>query len=961
MRKIRILRAVCALCAIGLHSIGHIHASDNSLGIGNDLFVRYALVTQLMDVDQSASSYIECPRRVKDTEYVWHPQPTSDTLPDIKAYVVEDGKFHSTPLSEVIISESRIPYISLHINETESKLYIDLHIAEVFAITKRRLVFICGPRNLVLTDTLQHQLYQLNGSTLKGSFPWDVNTTLTQEIMKIGTGLAMFSLLTGRFQTLLQGCGSRPSPLFLPSNDVTVDRSTGVTSCVVDPMSPLRIGFVCEGRIEPKGCMKSLLDEHGRVVTVTEPHLYWNVAKNAHWVAAMFFHTVALPPIKGECRCVDPKTGNTKARIEVRSRTDYVCDIARKIFRNRHRPIRGPWCSVVLHPGSTLTIKLPMQSVSSTSTNERSDEDLRMDVEEDVSSISFSQLSSVYEYESEFLPTNVATMRQQSVSYDNTYDEKLYHNALVGDAIDIDVSQISRGEVKLKYHRDKPLTLRRGLNSFYYHWTLVSRNDNVPDMIRAIVNVSFALTHNYAMLGSDVHTQSLFDPSISQYHCSVQTMGNGIGRVYECLYQDVAHVTDVGIHCGSEEELFPNNCEATAYDLYSNKIVLFPGSVRNATLFPIRGFQLFKVDFEQNESVSLACLCVDKRGYEISRMIMESNQYIYRSCDVKQEEPSNSWFPFRLIPWSEFQLLDQNRSSIPVLLNNVTKKFITLNVGTQLAITCAGSPGDLNVAGNLDVNPMWLPIDAEEFHYAVRLTLHGHELVRTLHRDVIGGTVDAFLVSQIHLLTDFYVQLVIDSRRGGIIISKHPDDTAYVPLTFVCGKTPNISEISMVPRSRYNVTIPHGTLRLAPYTWHVVEVNVETTDPYMQGCGVTYDSDELFKPATPQLYDSYRQEIGCKIDIQSAKEAAFYCPAPYVLDPPDCFNQVLVEGEVKNLSDISESLAASHSNHFVILKFHSGSIGPVETLRKTPPLECRCVTIKGIVLSTIHIENYYAK
>ncbi|CDR96140.1 hypothetical protein BBBOND_0300450 [Babesia bigemina] len=82
---------------------------------------------------------------------------------------------------------------------------------------------------------------------------------------------------------------------------------------------------------------------------------------------------------------------------------------------------------------------------------------------------------------------------------------------------------------------------------------------------------------------------------------------------------------------------------------------------------------------------------------------------------------------------------------------------------------------------------------------------------------------------------------------------------------------------------------------------------------------------------------------------------------PYVLEPPNCFDQVYVEDEVKNLSDISQSLVASHSNHFVTVRLYSSLAGPYETLRQTPPLECRCVTIKGIVLSTIQIENYYSK
>ncbi|GBE60989.1 hypothetical protein, conserved [Babesia ovata] len=211
-----------------------------------------------------------------------------------------------------------------------------------------------------------------------------------------------------------------------------------------------------------------------------------------------------------------------------------------------------------------------------------------------------------------------------------------------------------------------------------------------------------------------------------------------------------------------------------------------------------------------------------------------------------------------------------------------------------------------------------------------------------------------------------YSELTIKTRRSAILISKDPRHTYYIPMTFICGKTPEPSDLLVsvnAATSNANAIFNLKTIGYSTrYTWDVVEVNVETTDPYMQGCGVTYASDELFKPETPQLYDDNGDpQFGCKIDLRTAREAAFYCPEPYVLDPPNCFSQVYVDGSVKNISELSQSLSASHSNHFVILRLYSSLVGVGETLRQTPPLECRCVTVKGIVLSTIHIENYYGK
>ncbi|GBE59436.1 Extracellular matrix-binding ebh, putative [Babesia ovata] len=67
------------------------------------------------------------------------------------------------------------------------------------------------------------------------------------------------------------------------------------------------------------------------------------------------------------------------------------------------------------------------------------------------------------------------------------------------------------------------------------------------------------------------------------------------------------------------------------------------------------------------------------------------------------------------------------------------------------------------------------------------------------------------------------------------------------------------------------------------------------------------------------------------------------------------------KGRGRKPSDLSKSLVASRSSHFVILRFDRSRVVLGETLRQTPPLECRCVTAKGIVLSTIQIENYYSK
>ncbi|CDR94453.1 hypothetical protein BBBOND_0107510 [Babesia bigemina] len=747
--------------------------------------------------------------------------------------------------------------------------------------------------------------------------------------------------------------------------EVSVDRVTGTPSCVVDPLSVSRIGFLCEGQIEPHDCMISLLDGDGGVVKPPRPRLYWKFVHHRPWVVAQYFDKLAVRPFYGECRCIDPQTSRLKARIEMRSKTDYVCDIASMIFRNRLRPIRGPWCSAVLHPGSTLTIKIPTQPVNSVSIDVDSDGD----ISEDVSNVPFSQLPSAYEYESEFLPKDLTTLRQRVKHYDfESYDERFYKEVLAGDAIELDLSQMSRGEIKLIYNANKPLALKYGTNSFCYYWKLASTNPNILDKIFAPVVVSFAYNHRYILRGCDRMQRGVFDPEISRKYCSIKLMGSGIGNIYECSLQVITDAANAGIYCGPDEELLPNNCNSVMYDLQSNSVVPYPAFIRKTSAHYFRGFQDLQFLFRSYVPISYACMCVDKRGYESSRLVLGSNNEVTHAYEVNRRTLFDTLLPYISLPWQKVVLLtEESNSSMMVDLHKPRMHSVELDVGTTLLLRCElvfDVPSPVNNEINLVT---WLPTQVDEFHYSIHHTFHGSKLIRTSREAVMvsakGGLQAVF---RKYLEGAVYQTLKITSRRNAVIISKDPTNTKRVPLAFVCGKAPEQSSLSSV-NGEGSTSGASGDANLQntklsdEHNWHVVVVNVETTDPYMQGCGVTYASDELFKPETPKLYDADGREIGCKIDLQAAKEAAFYCPVPYVLDPPNCFNNVFVDGIVKKVNNLSKSLEASRTNHFVTLAFKSKLVGRGETLRQTPPLECRCVTLKGVTLSTIQVENYYAK
>ncbi|GBE60225.1 hypothetical protein, conserved [Babesia ovata] len=960
MMKFRIIY-LWPYCALWIHCILSREPLNCDFGDPHDLLSSNALVFCRMDIDDTEDASVVCPRRVNNTEYVWHPQPTPGENSNINAYVSNEGTFHPVALSDVIVTESPVAYISVESDVSQTKLKLDFQMAEIYAITEPRLIFICGPRNLVPSDALQRHLDRLNGLAEMQAFPWYPASQLTQEIKKVGTGLGIFNVYRDRTRLPLQGCGSRHSPIFSPDNKVVVDRAMGTRSCVADPVSLSPIGFLCEGRIEPEDCMKSLLDKNGEVVKAPQPHFYWAFENNKPLAVVQYFNKLALSPFHGECRCVDPETGRVKARIEIRSKNEYICDIASMIFLNRFRPIHGPWCSVMLHPGSALTIRLPIASVDSCSITG----DYNYDFEDDLLVLPFSQLPSIYEYETEFLPKDLTSLRQLKTTYDvDLYEEILYNKALAGDALELDVSQMSRGEIKLKYHPNKLLASIGGDSSFLYHWTLISRNENVLDKVRAIVNVSLAFTHSYLMVGCDRGPQGVFDPGMSKRYCSVKQMENGIGPTYECTIHIMRGHMKAGIHCSPGEELLPNNCDSVGYDLYSNRIIPPPRTVRTATRNNIRGFQVLDFYFLNNCPVSYACVCVDQGGYEKSRLVFETNRHETETYLVRLEEAYHMVAPHLLPPVSEFGLSNE----LPTLTTLITaphasKKHIMLKAGTTLVMSCAIDTEVQNVENNGAIDITWLPENSEYFYYTVNQTPGGPALVKAAYTDSLVTTPGGLEVRYSEYdKRRRCKELAITSHRGAILISKDPLHKKYVPIRYVCGKTPDASDLSVITGKMSAFPNLPTIGSLARYTWNVVKVNVETTDPYMQGCGVTQSSVELFKPETPKLYNAHGQlKFGCKIDIQAAGEAAFYCPAPYVLDPPNCFSQVSVGGVVTNTGDLSKSLVSSHSNHFVILRLYSSLIGPGETMRQTPPLECRCVTVKGVVLSTVQIENYYAK
>ncbi|CDR96270.1 hypothetical protein BBBOND_0301740 [Babesia bigemina] len=55
---------------------------------------------------------------------------------------------------------------------SDTVLHFDFENDDVCAITGHHLIFICGPRDLVLRDALQRHLNSLDGTIQAQGFPW---------------------------------------------------------------------------------------------------------------------------------------------------------------------------------------------------------------------------------------------------------------------------------------------------------------------------------------------------------------------------------------------------------------------------------------------------------------------------------------------------------------------------------------------------------------------------------------------------------------------------------------------------------------------------------------------------------------------------------------------------------------------------------------------------------------------
>ncbi|GIX65267.1 uncharacterized protein BcabD6B2_47020 [Babesia caballi] len=436
----------------------------------------------LMNVDHSPNGSAYCPRNFNGTDYMWHPYlDTTSKRP--MAYAGDLNGAYKLWINILPASGSIVSPVTYDEVGSFSRLTFDALIYSLLVMPEERLLFICGPSDMELSERLLSYLtihaFQQHNETI----PWTADSPIVNELKRDKKGLGLLYVTRDTSVLPLVGCGRVPFPLFEKQDNISVDPITGMSSCVVNSISTRPIVFACEGRLEPPDCMTSVLNERDEIERVSSPRTFISKYNDERSMVMSLFKT-SFTPLSGYCRCVDPATGAVKAKIEFRSQREYVCDITSKLFRHRIQRIRGNWCSVVLYPGSSLTIKFPVDQSN-------------FGVPADGSEGAGTKDEGPYPFSIDFSPTDLSFMKvgQWSTGIDSIEDVE-YHKVLAGDALELDVSQISKGEVKLIYNSGRPLSLIGNINSFFFIWNFVPSPMLNLAAIHALVNVVFVMTED---------------------------------------------------------------------------------------------------------------------------------------------------------------------------------------------------------------------------------------------------------------------------------------------------------------------------------------------------------------------------------------------------------------------------------------------------------------------------------
>ncbi|KAK1442456.1 hypothetical protein BgAZ_404860 [Babesia gibsoni] len=762
--------------------------------------------------------------------YVIYPRNDDEAAKtDRHVFVEAGGSLVEVPLSKVIHGLYGKPTVRVFQDEENNVMeihypnitYLSRYVVDIIRGRATHIYLLCSLPHTSLHHDLLSKLRYLN-VVVDSSITVSRRNEIAKYLKGRNSAIGMFSIDISSIHKATHGCGSLPTRPFLNAADY--DDISGVRSCTVDITEHPDVGFYCDGTIQPTDCFYKLLNSEtsneiniGGLVDVKR-------SSNWNWYFATYYRKGIIKGFNGYCKCVDVSTGEVTAQINIMTGMSHECDINGMILKNKVQPIIGNWCDVALLPGSTLTIKVPI-NIYDTYLTQRTNR-------ESTQSRPTLLHSSIYpqDMKNAFLNhTELSSHIHPPIVYKS--DEYM-----TGDALHIDQSkEKDDGIITVTYLENSPLSYPPWFTGLTYTWNLDTDTDrlNVKDTV-AIVNLVPVVTHDYYMTGCEPPTSSIF------------YMGNG----YNAHRQDLeiyghkmrlCHTTlrfrqNYGLYCPPGHAIEPKGCEKYGFNAVSQGLEHWKGFAvlwSNEFLSSMRIFTR-ALKMSPRRKCSLSCSCVDKDGIERARLVVsnsnqqsthfirlgykESMSMVVPSVNIidggiegeRLPEIQEIPFPF---PFPNKTILLYRGTSrflnglVPFI--NSHTRFINLNGRTEPFLTHRDNVVNDNMFIGVAYNQwecselsnheaLFLPLNVKKYFYREVNTDGARKLVPVEYSKVLGTNAAGFKVETKLQSGDIYDydSITLMNPMSSIIVSKTNEvinlKYAYGKLTSRCNIIENV-------------------------------------------------------------------------------------------------------------------------------------------------------------------------
>ncbi|KAK1441753.1 hypothetical protein BgAZ_500850 [Babesia gibsoni] len=962
---------------------------------------------------------LECPK-----PYVVYPRNDESTKADPHVFVEAGGDLVEVPFSRVIHSLYGEHVVKTFHGDTHNVVEIHYpgsiyssseHVVNIIRGHASHIYFLCALPHKTFHHTLTSKLRYLNavvGTPTVLSIKQEVRQYLKDRSSAVG----LFSIDIAKIKKRTHGCGSKDTPEFV--NEVHHDVESGVRSCTVDIMEHPDVGFYCKGRIEPSSCFRFLFDsETSREIRV-DGVVYMKQSTDDFWNLATYDRKSLKHKFSGYCQCVDEETGEVKAKITVMTGMSHECDLNAMLLQHRAQPIIGSWCDVGLLPGSTLTIKLPVNIYGEVVPESGEREEMQQQPPLLTSHIEPPDLKNNFF-------NGVELSRQNFPPHIYSASEMVF-----GDALQIDQSrQDDEGIIRVHYLEDRPLTYPLWLTGFSYIWHLKTNKDRVDiKEISAVINVIPLPTHDYYMYGCEPVNASAF--SLINDLSVKKTILDIYGNKMRLCHFVSNYIGKYGLYCPPGQTVYPINCGKYTDDNSLENIGerLYHGnSVVNSRVSNMR---IIRSLFHEHNGYSISCACLDGNGVETAKAIVSRHiqrraffsrlseerytQIVIPSINISYVNIGGDLLPEvqeihhplpshihpnllspgrRLTIWFSKALCEYPYQKQSFSLGRRRGMMLLSGNYIRTAEPYDGETSDQTEVDELsNYEALFLPLNVKNYFYQDVFVDGQQKMILKQYSEVLGTNTTGFNVETTTYTGNRYeyYSITFTSSLSSIIVSKNNDDV--INLYYLCGslarpsrKKPSESFAEMDEYMAYDADIedfdeeerqliPSDTLDTVSSDaeglqiqassdemganeanslklYGITNIAVETTDPYLHGCGMTDPREELFRDDTLPILNDVGEKVGCEVDLAEG-DASFYCPFPYITEPRNCIPQsptaafrVIQPGRKGN-------------EHFYVFKKGDLDSSDDSMLRitKREIFECHCVTSKGIRMATIRVH-----